>query len=60
GGFLWTALFIFGGFFFGNIPFVKENFEFVILAIIFISVVPMIVEFVRGWSQKRQASSTAV
>lgn len=48
GGFLWTALFIFGGYFFGNIPFVKKNFEFVILGIIFISVLPIIIEFLRS------------
>lgn len=48
GGFLWTLLFTFGGYFFGNIPFVKENFEFVILGIIFISVLPMFIEWYRG------------
>src|SRR5919109_745061 len=48
GGFCWTAIFIFGGYFFGNIPFVQKNFEFVIVAIILISVVPIVVEFIRG------------
>lgn len=52
GGFLWTALFTFGGYFFGNIPFVKQNFEFVIVAIILLSIVPMIVEYVRSRSHK--------
>lgn len=48
GGFLWTSLFLFSGFFFGNIPFIRNNFEIVIVAIIAISVVPMLIEFVRG------------
>lgn len=48
GGLLWTALFIFGGYFFGNIPIVRHNFEFVIVFIILISVIPMAIEFVRG------------
>lgn len=51
GGFVWVLLFTLGGFFFGNIPAVKENFTFVILAIIFISVLPAIIEYLRGRSR---------
>lgn len=56
GGFLWTALFIFGGYFFGNIPVIRENFELVIVAIILISILPMAIEFVRGRSHRERAS----
>lgn len=48
GGLLWTVIFTFAGYFFGNIPFVKENFEFVVVAIILISIVPMVIEYLRG------------
>jgi len=48
GGLAWVAIFSFGGYFFGNLPIVQENFTFVILAIIFISVLPAIIEFIRG------------
>lgn len=51
GGFLWTAIFIFAGYFFGNIPFIKANFEFVVVAIILISLVPMVFEYMRGRRQ---------
>jgi len=36
------------GYFFGNIPIVKENFEIVILSIIFISILPMVIEYFRN------------
>jgi membrane-associated protein len=48
GAVLWVGLFVLGGFFFGNIPVVKENFTVVILAIIAISVMPIVLEAVRA------------
>jgi membrane-associated protein len=48
GGIAWVVFFVFGGYFFGNIPFVKNNFSLVILAIIFISVMPGVIEFIRA------------
>jgi membrane-associated protein len=47
GGMLWVGLFVFGGYFFGNLPLVKRNFSVVILAIIVISVLPIAWEWVR-------------
>jgi membrane-associated protein len=47
GGALWTALFVLGGYFFGNIPVIKRNFEIVILAIVFISFIPPIIGYLR-------------
>jgi membrane-associated protein len=55
---LWTGIFIWLGYFFGNIPFVQENFELVIILIILISVVPMAIEFVRGRAHKEEFTST--
>ena len=45
GGVLWVALFTFGGYFFGNLKFVQENFSIVVLTIIFISVLPAVFEY---------------
>jgi membrane-associated protein len=52
GGILWTALFIFAGFFFGNIPFIKNNFSLVIFVIIALSLVPVIIEFFKARSSR--------
>ena len=43
----WIGLFLFGGFYFGNLPFVKQNFSILIGAIILISLLPIFVEWVR-------------
>lgn len=48
GGLLWTWGFLLLGYFFGNIPVVRENFEIVILGIIFVSILPMIIEVTRA------------
>lgn len=51
GGIVWVLLFTLLGFFFGNIPFVKANFELVIIAIILISVVPAVWE---AWKARKE------
>ncbi len=58
GGVAWVAMFVFGGYWFGNQPFVKKNFTLVVLAIIIISVMPMVVEYVRARRARRAASES--
>lgn len=48
GAVLWVGMFVLGGYYFGNITVVRENFTLVILAIIAISVVPIAVEALRA------------
>jgi membrane-associated protein len=53
GGILWIGLFVIGGFYFGNIPLVRKHFSLVIVAIVILSVMPGVIEFLRQWSQKK-------
>jgi len=47
GGVVWVSLFLFAGYFFGALPFVKDNFTIVIITIIIISIIPGIIEYMR-------------
>jgi membrane-associated protein len=47
GAVVWTGLFLLAGYFFGNLPFVQHNFTLLILAIIAISVLPIVFEFIK-------------
>jgi len=53
GGLAWVAICLFAGYWFGNMPWVARNFELVIIAIIFISVLPMVYEF---WKSRSRTS----
>jgi membrane-associated protein len=55
GSFLWIGLFITAGYQFGAIPVVKRNFTLVVLAIIFVSLLPALIEAARSRrARKRQ------
>jgi len=56
GGLLWVGGLTLAGFFFGNLPFVREHFSVIIIAIIIISILPGVIEFLR---HRRQASRPA-
>jgi membrane-associated protein len=47
GGVVWIVIFLFAGYFFGNIPAVQENFGYVIVVIILISLLPVLLEYVK-------------
>lgn len=47
GGILWVSMFTFLGFFFGNMEIIKENFHYAVFAIIGLSIIPMIYEYIQ-------------
>lgn len=47
GGVIWVTLFTLAGYFFGNLPFVQKNFHYAIFAIIFLSLTPVIYEYIQ-------------
>ena len=52
GGILWVGIFIFGGYYFGRIEFIKNNLSLFILLIIFISFIPIIIEYIKSRNTK--------
>jgi len=48
GGIAWVSLFLWMGYFFGNLPFVQDHFSLIVIAIILISVLPMVYELIRS------------
>lgn len=57
GGVLWVASFLFLGYFFGGLPVFKENFTYVIFAIIIISLLPPVFEVVKGKLAKKKETA---
>lgn len=53
GGALWVAVFCYAGYLFGDRPFVQDNLKLLIVAIIFISVLPAVIEVVRARLKNR-------
>lgn len=47
GGILWVGSFLFLGYFFGGLPVIKDNFTYVIFAIILVSLLPPLIEIIR-------------
>jgi membrane-associated protein len=56
GGITWTCAFLVSGYYFSNLPVVKQQFHLVIAAIIVLSVIPIVLEYVKA---RRESSSVA-
>ncbi len=52
GGFLWVTAFTFAGYFFGGLPFIQHNFHYAVVVIILVSILPMVIEYIK---YKREA-----
>jgi membrane-associated protein len=55
GGVGWVCAFLFGGYLFGNLPVVKDNFSFVIIGIIFVSLLPGVITYFQSKRDPNQA-----
>lgn len=56
GGIIWSTIFILLGYFFGGIPFVQQHFEFLIIGIVLVSLVPTAVGILRSYLNKKKVS----
>ncbi|QAA32857.1 DedA family protein [Clostridium manihotivorum] len=52
GGGLWITLFLGGGYFFGNLPFIEKHFSYVLIAIIIISILPAVIAIIKEKRKK--------
>lgn len=57
GGVLWVGLFLYGGYFFGSLPVVRDNFGFIVFGVFVVSFIPLLVEWRRN--RRRRARSGA-
>lgn len=57
GGFLWTAALIYSGYYFGNIPFIKNNFSVAVIVIILISLLPGVYEYIKHKKESRKSGN---
>ncbi|MGB9132257.1 MAG: DedA family protein [Methanosarcina sp.] len=55
GGIVWVTSFLFGGYFFGNLSVVKDNFSFVIIGIIFVSILPGVITYIQSKRDPKSA-----
>lgn len=60
GGTVWVLVCVLAGYLLGELPLVKKHFELVVLAIVFISVLPIAIEALRARREKRRAAAAAV
>jgi len=60
GAVLWAAGLTIAGYFLGNIPWVKDNLEAMILLIVFVSIIPIIIEYIRHRRQKKPAAAESL
>jgi membrane-associated protein len=59
GGIVWVASCTFAGYFFGNIPVVKENFSLVVIGIILVSILPAVFEWLKTRQENKRAAERA-
>ncbi|MBU3099957.1 MULTISPECIES: DedA family protein [Clostridium] len=60
GGGLWVSLFLGGGYFFGNLSFVKTHFSYMLVAIIIISLLPGVIVFIKEKRKKNDDNEDEV
>jgi membrane-associated protein len=53
GGLVWVGAFTLAGYFFGNVPIVRENFHYAMVVIVLVSVLPMLLEWYKHVKEKK-------
>lgn len=58
GGVLWVSIFLWSGYFFGNLPIIKANFHYVVLVIIILSITPIIIEWLKNTNSNKKGKAS--
>ena len=56
GGFAWITSLVYAGYLFGNIPWVKDNLSFIVVAIVVVSLIPAVTTFIKERRERRKAA----
>jgi membrane-associated protein len=59
GGILWVTIVTVAGYYLGNVPFIKNNIEAVLVLIVFVSLIPMLVEYLLHRRRAKKAAAAA-
>ena len=58
GAFIWVTSITFAGYFFGGLPIVRENFEYAVVGIIIISLIPIFIEYIKHKHKTKKQKAT--
>lgn len=60
GAFIWVTTFVWAGYFFGQVPLIKHNFEFAVIGIIIVSLIPVVLEYLKHKKNSKKSDTKEI